>query len=329
MTTALRRIQIGKEATRGTAVAATKILLGNLTMNPTLNLFMPEDEARNSLALLHRREIVGQEATLRYDGPMTFDQLITFLAMGIKGGVTPTTPGGGTDSRDWTFLPTVAALNAQNAFTFEFGDDSQEYESAFVMCSQLELAYAMGEPVTLTADLFGHFPAKSTFTGALSNPANLEDGISQKTKIYSDTTYANLGTTQLSDTLVNATVRVPTGLAPVRVADGLLEFSTFSEGKRAAEVELTFVHNSTGIAIYDKYVSGALDFIRLHTVGSIIELAIPYSLIVDLSLRYTEAPEFFTDDLGRNVVRMAARTFEDPTSNNDMNFVVTNKETTL
>ena len=68
MVMAHRRIQIGQESTRGTAVAADLILLGRLTMTPTISWSMPEDEERNSLALLHRQNNVGQQGAFSFEG---------------------------------------------------------------------------------------------------------------------------------------------------------------------------------------------------------------------------------------------------------------------
>ena len=167
---ALRRVQIGLESTRGTAVAADVKLMGMLTMDPTQVLYMPEDEERQSLALLHRREIVAEMANMHFESSLNFEQLIHFLAMGVGNhGSQPTTPTNGVLTRDWLFEPSHSASNAQAAYTLEYGDDQQEYESAFVMCSQLEFTWALEESVKMSAELFGRSVTKATFT-SLSDP---------------------------------------------------------------------------------------------------------------------------------------------------------------
>ena len=328
MSLALRRIQVGLETVRGTPVAADKILVGAITLTPHLELNEPEDEERNSLALTHQSEIVGQWTTMRFDANCRFQQIIDLLAMTLQGGVTPTTPGGGTNSRLWTFTPTLDALNVQDSYTFEVGDSQQEYECGFVVGESMELTYEFNQPIKISASLFGEYLAKSTFTGSLTIPT-LESAITAKTKLYIDSSWANLGTTQVTGTLGSARITLPSGLQRVWTGEGALDFSTVSENKRRAEIELLLVHNASGVAEYDKYVSRALNFVRLETEGSIIEGAIPYTLTVDMALRYNGDPNLRDQHMGLNAIRLTGASFEDPTSGNDFQVSVINQETAL
>lgn len=329
MTTALRRIQIGLESTRGTLVAADTILLGALQYTDTRTWISPEDEERNSLALLHRQTEVAKQTDLQFTSTVTYEQILQFLSMGVKGAITPTTPTNGVLTRDWTFLPSLTASNAQDSFTFEYGDDQQEYECGHVMASQIELTFPMGEAGGLTATLFGQGTAKSTFTGSLSAPT-VEDVASQDITLYVDSSWSALGDTAKAAILASATIRIPTGVAPQRYADGSTNFSTFSESKRAAEVELTLRHNSDGEVQYDNYAASTLIFVRLEAVGTLIESVTPdyyKTLTMDFAMRYTEPPTFFEDYNGHNTVVLRGRTFRDPTSGNDFGFVVRNTVT--
>jgi hypothetical protein len=324
MTTAHNRIQIGAEATRGTGVAADIVLLGRLTMTPEITWSMPEDEERNSLALLHRQTNVGQQASLSFEGIMTFQQLIYLLDMGI-GAVTTTRPdsGGNPTVYDHVFEPTLTALAVANSYTIEYGDGQQEYESVFCMASELSFSFAMGESWQMGAEIFGNFPAKSTFTGALTAPT-VEEVIGQKTKIYMDTTWSGVGTTQVSASLISASIRIPTGFGPTRYADGGLEFGAVAESKRAAEIELVFKHNASGEAEYDKFAAGTLMFLQLVIQGSTAGASLIFTVTFDFSMRYTEAPELFTEQDGENVIRLSGRAYHDPTSGRDMRITVRN-----
>ena len=340
MTMGLRKIQIRREDTRGTPVTtAMDILLGRMTMTPSIGLYIPEDEERNSMALLHRRSEVGQESSMSYDGSVTFEQIINLLAMGIHGASADagtgliTTPTNGVLTRDWTYEPTLIASASPNAYTVQYGDNQQAYQSSFVMARRLAFTYAMGEPLVVSADLFGQFATKVSF-GGTPTELTVEDAISQKTKIYADTTWAGLGTTQISNALISASVSIPTGLVPVRYADGLLEFSGFSENKWAADVELVYKHNAAGETEYDKYTAtgGTLTFIRLETTGSEIEAVTPtYDKLfrLDLSLRITEPPVLFGEQDGENVIRLVGRTFHDPTADRQLRAFVRNTQTAL
>ena len=324
MVMGLRRIQIGQESTRGTAVAADVILLGRLTATPTPNWYKPDDEERNSLALNHRLTNVGQQSSLSYEGSLTFEQVGHLLSMGV-GALTTSQPdvGGSPLVYDHTFEPTLSALAVQKAYTVEYGDNQQEYESAFLMAAALEFSYAIGEPWQVSADLFARFPSKSTFTGALSAPA-VEDVVGQKTKIYIDSSWANLGTTQVSSTLINAKVGGNTGLVPTRYSDGSLEFSDVAENKWASQVELTFKHNASGIVQYDNMAAGTLVFVRLEAEGSTIQNAFNNTWRIDLAMRYTEAPEQFGEQDGEDVIALVGETFHDPTADRQIRYLVRN-----
>lgn len=87
-TKAFRKIQIGTEATSGTAVAATAKLLGVLTMREELALVRPEYEM-GRLSKYLDSTVAGRIARLQFQAPASFEQLGYFLLGGVKGSVTP------------------------------------------------------------------------------------------------------------------------------------------------------------------------------------------------------------------------------------------------
>lgn len=317
MVMGLRKIQIGSETTtaRGTAVAATRVLFGTMTMTPTLALHIPEDEERNSLSMAHRSTIVGQHEALTFNSNLDFENVPYFLAMGITGDASPT---GGTSAngRTWIFTKNTTARNWQDSYTVEYGDDNQEYEATFVLAEQLEFTYAMGEPVTMSATMFGRLDSTGTFT-SLTEPDNVETAVTAKTTMYSDTAWANLGNTTTTNTLVNAVVRIPTGLQRTKYADGSLDFSGFSESKYSAEVELTLVHNTFGQTALAEYRNQNLRFLRLETLGSTLgsTSALTHTFRIDMAFKYTEPPQLFTDQNGENTIVLRGRSFDDTAGN--------------
>ena len=332
-----RRIQIAKETTRGTSVAATKKLIGNLTMSPEITWYRPGDE-RNSLAEYRRAVITSQMAKLKYEGSATYEQLIYFLAMGLRGDGSaawsnPATPGGGVNSRTWTFTPLLTARNQQNAYTFEYGDNTQEFESAFCMLENLELDVVLNEAVMMKADLFAEFPAKSTFTASLTDPT-VNEVVANKLNFYIDTTYAlasGATPTEKATLLAGATMKFPTGLVPVKYADGSLEaVSAFMEQKRHFEVDLDYAMSTNAITEYDAAVAagGTSRGMSFRFTGPIIEGALNYYLYVHMFGKYTNVPEIFGARDGENLLSMTFATHED-SSGNEASVVVQNIETAL
>lgn len=321
MTTAFRRIQVGLETTRGTAVAADKKLVGSLTMTPNVTWHRPIDE-RNSLAEFRRSIAVAQMTRLRYEADATYHQLADILSMAVKGAITPTTPGGGTNSRDWTFTPTLTAKQVQDAYTFEYGDDIQTWESAFTIIENLELSIALNEVVTLRADMFAKFAAKTTFTASISDPT-VTEVVANNAKIYIDGTYANLGTTQQASLLAGATIRLPNGVTPVKYADGDLEFSSVSEQRRHLEIEMDLISSTAAITEYDAYVAGTDRAIRIELVGPVIEGSLNYTLTIDAFGKYVTEPDVWGERDGEDIMRLVLHSHEDA-SGNEFSFVVRN-----
>ncbi len=325
MTTAFRRIQIGLEATRGTALAADKVMLGTLTMTPQVTFHRPTDE-RNTLAEFHRAVAVAQSTKLRFEGDATYEQLIDWLSMAVKGAISPSTPEG--SARLWTFTPNLTSKNVQDSYTFEYGDDQQAWESAFTICENLELGITLGEVMTVRADLFAKFAAKTTFTGALSVPALITEVVANHMKFYVDGSWANIGNTESASLLAGATVRLGTGIRPSNRADGSLDFATVSESKRHLEIDLDFIMSSAAMTEYDAYVANTLRAIRLELIGGIADMATNYQVNIDILGKYVSEPELFTDRDGEDIMRMTIHSEEDG-SGNEMSFAVTNKEITL
>jgi hypothetical protein len=319
--------QMGNEASYpaqgAAAVAADIVLPGTLSVTTDKPAHRPMDD-RGSLAEFRRSVVTQQGSKLRYEGDATYNQLIHFLGMGLKGSVTPSTPGGGSTSRLWTYTPSLTARNNVESYSIEFGDEQQMWEVSYAFVESFELGYTLDEVVSFRADMSARYPAKSTFT-SLSD-ATLVEVVANKLNLWIDTTWSNLGTTAMNDLLTACTVRMNTGMSAVKRADGALEFSAISESRRHLEIDFDFVMNANGELQWDAFDAQTDRAIRLLVTGPIIEGAIPYKFGVDAIGQYSSSPEFFTEKDGENIVRFTFVSMEDA-SGNEMSFTVQNKET--
>lgn len=301
--TAFRRIQAGLESTRGTPVAADKKLIGSLSVTPEITWHRPTDE-RNSLANFRRAVAVAKRSSLRYEADATYQQIIDILSMASKGNITPSTPTGATNSRLWTFTPNLSASNAQDAYTIQYGDDTQAWIASFCMVSSLELSIALNQVLTLRAELFAHHAEKGSFTGSIADPTVVEI-VANNLKVYIDNAWSGLGVTEFADLVTGGSIRLTTGLVPVKYADGLLNFSNFVEQRRNLELTLEMVVGSGAIAEYDAYVAGTTRAIRLKfTSGEEIEPGFNYTFTIDMLGKYSAAPEIFGERDGENLLSM-------------------------
>jgi len=316
--------------TRGAAVAANKVLIGSITMTPSISWHRPADE-RGSLAEFSRAIKVAQGCALRYEGDASYDQLIYFLAMALKGGQAPAGPGGDGDYT-WTFEPTMIAKVVPDSFTFEYGDDSQVWESPFVICSNLELSIAMNEVVALRADLFGQFPTKTSFTSLGANlPTNLHEIVTAALKVYINTTWATLGDTEKAALVAGGTIRLATGFKPVKYADGSYDFSAIVEQRRHLEIDLDLIVGADAITEYDAWVAGTTRAIRLEFTGPIIAGTTPYKLTVNAVGKYTSEPTIFGLRDGENLLSLTFSSHEiyEAAAREELSIVVVNVETAL
>ena len=324
MTTAFRRIQAGKEITRGIGVVADKVIIGTLTVTPSVQYHRPVDE-RNSLAEFHRSVAVAQGTRMRFEGDATYEQLVDWLSMSIKGSIIPTVVA--VTGRTWTFKPNTAAKNVQDSYTFEYGDDVQAWIAAFSLCENLELGITLGEVVQIRADMFAKFATKSVFTPAL-NEIVVNEVVANNLKVYINDTWANLGNTEVPELVTGAMVKLPTGIASSKRADGSLDFNAVSESKTHLELDIDILNSTAGITEYDAYVANADRAIRLEITGNAAVGVTPFKLTVDCIGRYVSEPELFGDYDGENMMRMSLHSHED-SSGNHFQMEVTNLITVI
>lgn len=262
---ALRKIQIGEESTKGTAVPATAILLGALTMKETPTIHRPEEE-RGSMAEFFRSLKVANLAELSFEGDATFEQILYLLHMGVAGNVSPTGDGAATPYL-WTFTPALAAAATFDAFTFEYGDDIQAWETEFCMASEVSIKGALNEAMIMAASIFGRKMTATTFTAALSLPT-VESIPFQKAKLYIDDEDGTIGTTEKSSLLVAAEYVINTGLVPKRYADGSIDFTSYQESIKNVELKLTFAFNANAETERTKFDGETLRLFRIEAEGS-------------------------------------------------------------
>lgn len=121
---AFEALMIGLETTRGTAVAPSHFANMTGTLVPRIERYAP-NEARGSLAARYRSKTVRTWGEFSAEGPLDVNLLPVFLNMAATGDMTsqPSTPGGGTNSRLWEFVPTLTSDDLKTA-TLWWGDQN-------------------------------------------------------------------------------------------------------------------------------------------------------------------------------------------------------------
>jgi len=263
---ALRRLQLGREATPGTAVAATTIWRGLGALEDGREVVFAEEDI-GIIGGVDRAYIPKLYARLEMsEVPATFEQVLHILEAGVRDVGTGTADGSGS-GRIYSYpLPTVH-LHTVRTYTIEGGDDQQSERLTYGVVEAFELAGSGGEALTMSANWFGRSVEPTTFTSALSVPT-VETILFGRGRLFIDDVGGTIGTTQISNTLLEMSLRVSTGWTAHWTADDSLAFTIVRMNRPEATLEMTFEHNGSAVGEKAAWRAGTPRQIRLQFEGS-------------------------------------------------------------
>lgn len=242
----LRKIQLGKETTAGTAVPATTIWRGVGTIED-LSEVKSANENIGILPDTDRPYIPMNLARLALEETeATFEQLILLFAMGIKNVVSGTADGAGS-GKIWTFPVATIAQETVKTFTFEGGDDQQAEEFAYGFVEEFTISGAPKQALMMSASVLGRQVSPSTFTAALT-PPTVEEILFGKGSLAIDLIGGTMGATVKANTLLGFKLNHKTGFQPVWAANGYTYFPYIKQVEPVTTLEVTFEHDATSVA---------------------------------------------------------------------------------
>jgi hypothetical protein len=309
-----KKIQYGKEGTKGSEVNATKIFLGDAGVPgdrayvfPAYNLAVATKAAE-----AHLYQQLVDNFTLNIDNGY-FQALPMLLSMALKGNITANPATTGQSDYLWTFSPSWTATNNQDSFTFEVGDDIEQYLLTYVMAKKITIAGAMGQnqAIKLSAECFAKAVAPTDFTNSLTIPA-VEPMVANQTKLYINPTWATRGNTQKTGLLRDFSLEIITGLHPQFHGNGLT-FDVHGESYIDAMLKMTLEGNSVADGYYDGFQAGTPYAIRLKIIGSQIGSGATHSLVVDLWGKFEEMQPMGSEADGNNLHVALFHGLYDPT----------------
>jgi hypothetical protein len=268
----LQKIQAGLESTRGTNVAATRVVYaqGAASYERSLQTFVDTTgtyEAR-------RRTTYGRQSVgMTFTDLATFEDLPWWFQLAIKGGVAGVGDGGSPIAYAYTFVPSLATDDLKSA-TVEFNHTGNVYESGQVMVNTWTLrgdSDSDDEPGWMfEAECMARDWATSTFTGALTDRTT-EVIKARGTKLYIDDAGGTIGTTQVTGRLISWSI---TGNNNVQMKawaedETSMAANKVSRGERTLDAQITLEFDSD--AEFDDYrTAGApvQKLVRLESEGS-------------------------------------------------------------
>jgi len=244
----LRKVQLGKEATKGTSVAATELMLAEASVTANFPLY------RNAHPFGITAEFGGPTKILSKDvdialtmNGVSYEQLTWILNAAldvpIDGGAAPYHHVYAT-AIDVGAALDVAAVTTPDALTLEAlwsdGTDLEQIEIPYCMVRSFTLSGDQNGPLNLSANLFGRDIVDAAVT-ALTLPTNLEPILVPDGTFYINTTMALAAPVIAagswsapaaggwSGKIISFSLEVTTGLMPFHGVGGSLLFARHVE----------------------------------------------------------------------------------------------------
>lgn len=263
---ALRKVQLGREATAGTEVDATTIWrgIGTLLDNRKIDR-VSEDVAIIGGTTRTNTPMKGGSINLTQT-PATFEQLLHVLEASVKT-ATPSQDGAGTDYI-YTYACPSTSGNTIKTYTIEGGDDTGEEQMLYCFVKDWTLSGSGRTAWQLSANWQGRDVAPGTFTSALNLPAvnSMNFGMS---KLYIDAIGGTIGSTVKANTLRMANVKYASGIEAKDTADGRLDFSFAQGTSYTLTGQLEFEHDSIALAEKIKWRAETAALVRIKVEGTV------------------------------------------------------------
>jgi len=275
-------------------------------------------------------------AEIPLEGEASFEQLPYIFDAGIFA-ATPTTDTGSGYIRTWSVQSASSdayATTDLNTLVVQSGDNTQALQSRFVFIRELTISGKQGEALMLAAVGEGRAPTTDGFTAVSSTDLQNANEIIlfSKGKIYIDVS-SDIGTTQVSETLLDASLTFKTGWVANEARDGRLDFSNIKRTDDEIALDVTFEHNGVAIAELAAKKAQTERAIQLKFEGAALSSAGAYTyktFIMNLWGKWrTFGAQGLEEQNGDNIYRGTFAVRYSPTAASKAQFIIVNDLATL
>jgi hypothetical protein len=272
---ALRQIQTSRESTQGTPSTDYSVWRGIGTLQDAREPVWPTEDI-GIFGGTDRQYFPKLGAALSMDEiEATYEQLPHIMDAAIRN-ATPTTDTGSAYIRTYTWpiqsSDTFTSTDLQT-YSFKCGDNNEVEKFSFAFVTDFVLSGAAGEAWKITANWSGREVANDSDGFVSVTIPTVEEMLFSKSKLYLDATSDTIGTTLISDTLLNATVNVTDGWQAVHTASGRTDFSFIKQVMPEIKLDVTFEHNATATAEKAYWRAGTARLLRIKCEGSALATA--------------------------------------------------------
>ena len=310
------RINLGKETTKGTAVARTRrfygIAAGNFDIGDQFAFHEEENRGSRVRISAHTPTLLREMPTFKLQdiAGIGYDDLVIPFSMGLQGGRTGT---GGAADKTWTFTQPSTGAGAYESFSADVGDDTQNWILDYVMPTRWKISTEFGELTHFEAECF----AQQAVKGAASTPAEVNPILipADLWTVKFAATFAGLtGASVQSNFLRTWSLDYATGIKNRFYQDGTTAMGQHVETDIVGTVEMEV--ESTALAVsefVDKWRAGTLDYMRLKATGPVLG-GTNYSLQFDMPVYWDEPKPLASVDEGVNLYTVKGRQAFDGTN---------------
>jgi hypothetical protein len=243
--TALRKVQLGKEATWGTATAATAVLMGATDAELSIDDEVQVIEQVGSLGPSGLVAEVSQSGSGSIKATATYEDILYFLH-GIFGAGTKT---GTTAPYSWAYAAPLSSAPTPQVYTIEYGTAGALYKLAGALFSKMTISGEAGKTWEISTDVLGKQVSTLSSLASLSDRAvtlvNMAD-----TVLAVDTTGGTAGATTVDATLIKFDLEVDTKRHLKQFAGNVLP-TAYGEDRWTGSLKLTLEFNAASKAYVD------------------------------------------------------------------------------
>jgi hypothetical protein len=322
---ALRVLQWGKEATKGTGVPATSkiaVPARNLTFDESGSIYRPQ-LAKGVLIRNRGNETPVMHGTTWQlaDSPWLYEQGANWLSMSVG---SSGNSASGLSPYTYAYTRSLTADPAPTAWTIEErlsdGSNNRDVEYNYALAESLGFKYAEGGPLMFNAKGFARRVQSSTLTAAQTMPSP-EIAPSALLTAFIDSAFGSIGGTQLTAQVIGMEFEFGTGFKPQMTADGRtdLDFTTHILDPDAVTMSLKLTCLLTTARLSTERTAaaaGTMRAVRLAIAGTGSR-----SLTLDMLLKHTK-PEILQigQQNGQDIVVME---MEDSSDGSNPSFTAT------
>ena len=293
--TAGRLVQIGTEATEGTAVAATVIYRG-VAMAEDQSEITPVNEYHGQRVPKVNVYVPWSEVVVEFeDSEATFEQLGYWFEAGVEKVTTVGADTGGS-GHIYQYDLSNATENSIRTYTIETGNNQESNEINGCFVESLKLSGAAGEAWMVGGTWRGRLMTDCAFTSL--SPATAEVALFNKTSFTIDTT--TVGTTAKTSSVLGFELSADNLVKPLKAAAGVAYPSGHFIGTPEVTGSITLRHDATGEAEIGMAIAHTPRLLQLTCNGAALTTAgssYTYKTFKQqLAIQYTSIPTLDEDD---------------------------------